>query len=934
MDQCAPGSQENRPDHGLTGKGDNDVQEDPIITAMRRADALDRETESLQPPNYDVDLALKSSRSSRVSTRPRSMSWSVMDFAIQFRESRTGIPLDAGEGYPVIRIQSPIKRKRSRSRTLQSLSPIPFQVNSNRTLLHWVGSVRGSAAENTREYPPTLVGSRPSTKMRMRGYTPTLGSSSRPSWSLNVPIRTSSRDAPTMLNNSLEKSAGDSSQSDDDDGSSKLFTDHNKTPQTANLAVTKPYPPMSPLFERNKIHFGSQVFGEPLQLETDQGGSLASPRTLERSNISVPPLPLPLPLPGHHLINTSTFGPSNPFPPFSLPESPQSLLDDSNSIMDDRSISSLQPQSHSAITSRTFGPAEPNTTTSTTRGGSTIKSKTSSTVTTTEVTMSSEMIIAVGAEDGVSREFLTKTIGQIEALAPKSEGVSQCGRLNMRELIANAMQSFTTLPLVQQMQENPFTNRSLLAQLIVPHIEAYFLTHSQIRLLIIEYPADHLSTILSLQALMGRNSMAVAGILNEDDHALSRCSTPLGNTAKPPPVTKKPSNESLSIESRFQGPPTSFSKANYLVTASATDSEMTAFLAHIRDFYLPEEGQRKERKRRRVKPEEASQQQRGVSINSADSKTSSNRRNFLNLRLEYPHQGFSSSSNLATPPISPIDPTEEAPADRSSFSPSTTTTHLYLQPVSPESLEFGRAGPNSRTIEKLKNPTTMVFKAVSPTEHRRPQTHHDNRRSPSGIDNHHLLDRETPPPRTDSRNAFRRKPLPSTAGSKYTAVTSTTATTTTRRHYNSNDNNNTNTNLILFGDDDDDNKRPTNVSTTSLPSYHTTTASFSSRNIYASYTDSEDDYGSWQYDEYDDDDEDYDKDSLAENFGKYHSSPTTMQVPVSNRCERCGSPNIGRKEEKIGAGSKSERLLGVPAVVLCKEQALRDRKAMKLLGLE
>lgn len=479
------------------------------------------------------------------------------------------------------------------------------------------------------------------------------------------------------------------------------------------------------------------------------------------------------------------------------------------------------------------------------------------------------------------------------------------------------------------MQENPFANRSFLAQLIVPHIEAWFLTNSQIRLLILEYPADHLSTILSLQALMGSGSMAVAGILNEDDHALSRCSTPLGGPAKSPSLAKKPSNESLSPETKFQGPPTSFSKANYLVTASATDSEMTAFLANIRDFYLPDEGQRKERKRRRVKPEEAGQQQRGVSINSADSKTSSNRRNFLNLRLEYPHQGFSSSSNLATPPISPTDPTA-VPADRSSFSPSTTTTHLYLQPVSPESLEFGRAGPNSKTVEKMKNPTTMVFKAISPTEIRRPHTKHDYRRSPSGSNKYHLLNRETPPPRSDSRNAIRRKPLPSTAASKYTTTTSTA--TATRRNHNSNDNINTNTNLILFGDDDDDNKRPATVSTNFLPSYHATTASFSSSNIYT-YTDSEDEYGSRQCDGYDDDGE-YEKDSLDERFRFYHSSPTTMHVPVPKRCERCGSPNYGRKEEKIGAGSKSERLLGVPAAALCKEQALRDRKAMKLLGLE
>ena len=75
---------------------------------------------------------------------------------------------------------------------------------------------------------------------------------------------------------------------------------------------------------------------------------------------------------------------------------------------------------------------------------------------------------------------------------------------------------------------------------------------------------------------------------------------------------------------------------------------------------------------------------------------------------------FSSSSNLATPPISPTEPV--APS-----SPSTTTTHLYLQPVSPESLEYGRAGPSSAKVNdtiKMDN-SAIIFKAVSPDELRR-----------------------------------------------------------------------------------------------------------------------------------------------------------------------------------------------------------------------
>lgn len=40
------------------GREDDDEMEDPITKAMRAADALDKETENLQPPNHDVDLSV------------------------------------------------------------------------------------------------------------------------------------------------------------------------------------------------------------------------------------------------------------------------------------------------------------------------------------------------------------------------------------------------------------------------------------------------------------------------------------------------------------------------------------------------------------------------------------------------------------------------------------------------------------------------------------------------------------------------------------------------------------------------------------------------------------------------------------------------------------------------------------------------------------
>lgn len=152
------------------------------------------------------------------------------------------------------------------------------------------------------------------------------------------------------------------------------------------------------------------------------------------------------------------------------------------------------------------------------------------------------------------------------------------------------MQAFTAQPLTRQCHGNPFSDRSLLAALIVPHLEGYLHTHPDVRLLLIEYPAEHLGTILALRKLIGIELMKVVGILNGDGD---------GSTLIRPLTTK------TAADPRFQNEfgdrvralmgACSFSKANFLLASSATHAETAAFIAAIReslisvsDFYIPE----------------------------------------------------------------------------------------------------------------------------------------------------------------------------------------------------------------------------------------------------------------------------------------------------------------------------------------------------------
>lgn len=175
------------------------------------------------------------------------------------------------------------------------------------------------------------------------------------------------------------------------------------------------------------------------------------------------------------------------------------------------------------------------------------------------------------------------------------------------------MQSFSTQPLTRQTRNNPFDNPHLLACLIIPQLETYLAASATTRFLLLEYPTEHLATVLALQEIVGSDMLKIAGII--DSEAASP--TTSESVASLPKTTAQHSNpvaRSLDTiilpgspfpNSHPQGSAAnahrrhlSFSRANYLLTSSATDAEITAFISKIwrilievDPYYVPEQTQ-------------------------------------------------------------------------------------------------------------------------------------------------------------------------------------------------------------------------------------------------------------------------------------------------------------------------------------------------------
>lgn len=165
------------------------------------------------------------------------------------------------------------------------------------------------------------------------------------------------------------------------------------------------------------------------------------------------------------------------------------------------------------------------------------------------------------------------------------------------------MQAYTARPLADQASDNPFNNPYLLATLLIPQLETYLALHSEVRYLLLEYPPEHLGTIIAMQKLVGVDLMKVAQIIDSRSSDRlpfthirgasigSQASSPrrgVISSMPPQPRQSRSSHSTTASEAHL-------SKANFLLTSSASESEIATFvatiskiLADVSDFYIPE----------------------------------------------------------------------------------------------------------------------------------------------------------------------------------------------------------------------------------------------------------------------------------------------------------------------------------------------------------
>ncbi|KAF7874739.1 uncharacterized protein EAF02_008716 [Botrytis sinoallii] len=125
-----------------------------------------------------------------------------------------------------------------------------------------------------------------------------------------------------------------------------------------------------------------------------------------------------------------------------------------------------------------------------------------------------DQILAVGCEKGISNVFCAQLLGQVEHIGVKKSGESRSGRIDLRFLIASAMQTFMSQPLPARKGLDPMNDPRLLADLIVPHLELYLATNSLVRFLVLSFPFDQIATVIALRSLLGSDLVRVAGVLD------------------------------------------------------------------------------------------------------------------------------------------------------------------------------------------------------------------------------------------------------------------------------------------------------------------------------------------------------------------------------------------------------------------------------------
>ncbi|KAG6057395.1 hypothetical protein E4U32_005137 [Claviceps aff. humidiphila group G2b] len=188
-------------------------------------------------------------------------------------------------------------------------------------------------------------------------------------------------------------------------------------------------------------------------------------------------------------------------------------------------------------------------------------------------------ILALGSQNGVNKDYSQAIINKLEKIGGKNCEIVKTGRVNFRYLLANAMQAFTSQRLTNQ-TDNPFTNSYLLATLMVPQLETFLTLHTEVRHLLLMYPPDHLATVLALQKLIGIDAMKVAQIVN----STSKQDSPFTHFSRASASNNTQSEMKAPrpiFSSRKTSTDVSISKANYLLTSTASETDIATFVSTV-----------------------------------------------------------------------------------------------------------------------------------------------------------------------------------------------------------------------------------------------------------------------------------------------------------------------------------------------------------------
>ena len=146
------------------------------------------------------------------------------------------------------------------------------------------------------------------------------------------------------------------------------------------------------------------------------------------------------------------------------------------------------------------------------------------------------------------------------------------------------MQAFTAQRLANQTCGNPFTNSYLLATLIMPNLETYLALHTDVRYLLLMYPPEHLATVLALQKLVGIDVLKVAQIVDAD----SKENFPFTDHRGTQGRSKKDGKPLTSSFCPRPSSDVSVSKANYLLTSTATEKDIATFVSTVWNIDIEE----------------------------------------------------------------------------------------------------------------------------------------------------------------------------------------------------------------------------------------------------------------------------------------------------------------------------------------------------------